>query len=37
MLGIAPPRTGGKGAWHEVRVEARNGVRARTQSGYFEP
>jgi hypothetical protein len=37
VLGIAPPRTGGKGAWHEVRVEAKGGVRARTQSGYFEP
>lgn len=37
VLGITPRQTGGKGAWHEVRVEARNGVRARTQSGYFEP
>jgi VWFA-related protein len=37
VLGIAPRKTGGKGAWHEVRVEARGGVRARTQSGYFEP
>jgi len=37
VLGITPLQTGGKGAWHEVRVEAKGGVRARTQSGYFEP
>jgi Ca-activated chloride channel family protein len=37
VLGITPRQTGGKGAWHEVRVEARGGVRARTQSGYVEP
>jgi VWFA-related protein len=37
VLGITPRQTGGKGAWHEVRVEARGGVRVRTQSGYFEP
>jgi Ca-activated chloride channel family protein len=37
VLGITPRQTGGKGTWHEVRVEARGGVRARTQSGYFEP
>jgi Ca-activated chloride channel homolog len=37
VLGITPRQTGGKGTWHEVRVEARGGVRARTQSGYVEP
>lgn len=37
VLGITPRQTGGKGEWHEVRVEAKGGVRARTQSGYFEP
>ncbi|HEY4575944.1 MAG TPA: VWA domain-containing protein [Thermoanaerobaculia bacterium] len=37
VLGITPLQTGGKGTWHEVRVEAKGGVRARTQSGYFEP
>jgi len=37
VLGITPRQTSGKGAWHEVRVEAKGGVRARTQSGYFEP
>ncbi len=37
VLGITPRQSGGKGAWHEVRVEAKGGVRARTQSGYFEP
>jgi Ca-activated chloride channel family protein len=37
VLGIAPRRTGGPGAWHEVRVEVKGGVKARTQDGYFEP
>ncbi|HEY2294181.1 MAG TPA: VWA domain-containing protein [Thermoanaerobaculia bacterium] len=37
VLGITPRQTGGKGTWHEVRVEAKGGVRARAQSGYFEP
>jgi Ca-activated chloride channel family protein len=37
VLGIAPRRTGGRGAWHEVRVEVRGGLKARTQDGYFEP
>ncbi len=37
VLGITPLQNGGKGTWHEIRVEARGGVRARTQSGYFEP
>ncbi len=37
VLGIAPRRTGGKGAWHDVRVEVRGGLKARTQDGYFEP
>lgn len=37
VLGITPRQTGGKGTWHEVRVEAKGGVRARTQSGYVEP
>lgn len=37
VLGITPRQTGGKGEWHEVRVEVKGGVRARTQSGYFEP
>jgi len=36
VLGIAPRRTGGRGTWHEVRVEVKGG-RARTQDGYFEP
>ena len=38
VLGIAPRRTtGGHGSWHEVKVEARGGLKARTQDGYFEP
>ena len=36
-LGIVPRRTGGRGSWHEVRVEVRGGLDARTQDGYFEP
>ncbi|HEX9942435.1 MAG TPA: VWA domain-containing protein [Thermoanaerobaculia bacterium] len=37
VLGITPRRTGGRGSWHEVRVEVRGGLKARTQDGYFEP
>ncbi|HEY7213939.1 MAG TPA: VWA domain-containing protein [Thermoanaerobaculia bacterium] len=37
VLGIAPRQTGGHGAWHEVRVDVRGGLKARTQDGYFEP
>ncbi len=37
VLGITPRRTGGKGSWHEVRVEVKDGLLARTQDGYFEP
>jgi Ca-activated chloride channel family protein len=37
VLGIAPRQTGGRGSWHEVRVEVRGGLKARTQDGYFEP
>ncbi|HEV8580579.1 MAG TPA: VWA domain-containing protein [Thermoanaerobaculia bacterium] len=37
VLGIAPRHTGGRGSWHEVRVEVRGGLKARTQDGYFEP
>jgi VWFA-related protein len=37
VLGIAPLRNRGKGAWHDVRVEVRGGLKARTQDGYFEP
>ncbi len=37
VLGITPRRTGGKGTWHPVRVELRDGLVARTQDGYFEP
>jgi VWFA-related protein len=37
VLGIAPRRTGGPGSWHQVRVEVRGGLKARTQDGYFEP
>jgi len=37
VLGITPRRTGGKGSWHEVRVEVQGGLLARTQDGYFEP
>ena len=37
VLGIAPRRTGARGSWHEVRVEVRGGLKARTQDGYFEP
>jgi Ca-activated chloride channel family protein len=37
VLGITPRRTGGHGAWHEVKVEVRGGLDARTQDGYFEP
>jgi Ca-activated chloride channel homolog len=36
VLGITPRRTGGRGSWHRVRVEVRDG-KARTQDGYFEP
>jgi Ca-activated chloride channel family protein len=35
VLGIAP-RTGRPGAWHEIKVQVRDGE-ARTQDGYFEP
>jgi Ca-activated chloride channel family protein len=35
VLGIAP-RTGHPGAWHEIKVQVREGE-ARTQDGYFEP
>jgi len=38
VLGITPRKTAaGKGSWHEVRVEVRGGLQARTQDGYFEP
>jgi Ca-activated chloride channel family protein len=37
VLGITPRKTGGKGSWHEVKVEVRGGLQARTQDGYFEP
>jgi Ca-activated chloride channel homolog len=38
VLGITPRKTtGGPGSWHEVRVEVRGGLQARTQDGYFEP
>jgi Ca-activated chloride channel family protein len=37
VLGITPRRTGGRGSWHEVRVEVRGGLQERTQDGYFEP
>ena len=37
VLGIAPRQMGGRGAWHEIKVEVRGGGRARTQDGYFEP
>ena len=38
VLGITPRKTaGGPGSWHEVRVEVRSGLQARTQDGYFEP
>lgn len=37
VLGIAPRRTRGRGTWHEVKVEVRGGLTARTQDGYFEP
>jgi Ca-activated chloride channel homolog len=37
VLGIAPRRAGGRGSWHEVRVDVRGGLKARTQDGYFEP
>jgi Ca-activated chloride channel family protein len=37
VLGIAPRQTGGRNSWHEVKVEVRGGLRARTQDGYFEP
>lgn len=37
VLGIAPRQTGGRGSWHEVKVEVRGDLRARTQDGYFEP
>ncbi len=37
VLGITPRRTGGRGAWHEVRVEVRGNLDVRTQDGYFEP
>jgi len=38
VLGIAPRHTGeGRGSWHEVKVEVRGGLRARTQDGYVEP
>jgi Ca-activated chloride channel family protein len=35
VLGIAP-HTGSRGAWHEIKVQVREGE-ARTQDGYFEP
>ena len=37
VLGITPSRTGGRGSWHEVRLEVRGGLQPRTQDGYFEP
>ncbi len=37
VLGITPRRTGGRGSWHDVRVDVRGSLRARTQDGYFEP
>ena len=37
VLGITPRRTGGRGTWHEVKVEVRGDLDARTQDGYFEP
>ena len=36
VLGIAP-RTGRPGAWHEIKVQVRGDLEARTQDGYFEP
>lgn len=37
VLGIAPRQTGSRGSWHEVRVDVRGSLKARTQDGYFEP
>jgi Ca-activated chloride channel family protein len=37
VLGITPRRTGGRGSWHEVNVDVKGGLLARTQDGYFEP
>jgi Ca-activated chloride channel homolog len=37
VLGITPRRNRGRGVWHEVKVEVREGLDVRTQDGYFEP